>query len=87
MKQLKKLKGDAEMLADVKAYDAVKARVDRGEDDSYRWKSPGAALPGKQCKDLARVSQLHPNVTGEGFQGVCAGCRKWWTGSNRVTAT
>jgi DNA-binding XRE family transcriptional regulator len=31
--QLKKLMDDAEMLADVKAYDAVKARIERGEDE------------------------------------------------------
>jgi DNA-binding XRE family transcriptional regulator len=33
MDQLKKLMDDAEMLADVKAYDAAKARIERGEDE------------------------------------------------------
>jgi DNA-binding XRE family transcriptional regulator len=33
MDKLKKLMGDAEMLADVKAYDAAKARIERGEDE------------------------------------------------------
>jgi DNA-binding XRE family transcriptional regulator len=33
MDELKKLMGDAEMLADVKAYDAVKARIERGEEE------------------------------------------------------
>jgi len=33
MDDLKKLMGDAEMLADVKAYDAAKARIERGEDE------------------------------------------------------
>jgi ribosome-binding protein aMBF1 (putative translation factor) len=33
MDDLKKLMDDAEMLADVKAYDAAKARMERGEDE------------------------------------------------------
>jgi ribosome-binding protein aMBF1 (putative translation factor) len=33
MDELKKLMDDAEMLADVKAYDAVKARIERGEEE------------------------------------------------------
>jgi hypothetical protein len=33
MEQLKKLIDDAEMLADVKAYDAAKARLASGEDE------------------------------------------------------
>ena len=33
MGELKKLMDDAEMLADVKAYDAAKARIERGEDE------------------------------------------------------
>ena len=33
MKQLQKLIDDAEMLADVKAYDAIKARIARGEEE------------------------------------------------------
>jgi DNA-binding XRE family transcriptional regulator len=33
MDQLKKLIGDAEMLADVRAYDAAKARIQRGDDE------------------------------------------------------
>lgn len=33
MDQLKKLLDDAEMLADVRAYDAAKARIARGEDE------------------------------------------------------
>jgi DNA-binding XRE family transcriptional regulator len=33
MDDFKKLQHDAEMLADVKAYDAVKARIERGEDE------------------------------------------------------
>jgi DNA-binding XRE family transcriptional regulator len=33
MKALEKLMEDAEMLADVKAYDAAKARLDHGEDE------------------------------------------------------
>src|ERR1035438_8711312 len=31
--ELQKLIGDAEMLSDVKAYDAAKARIDRGQDE------------------------------------------------------
>jgi len=33
MDELKKLLDDAEMLADVRAYDAAKARIERGEDE------------------------------------------------------
>ena len=33
MDELKKLMDDAAMLADVKAYDAVKARIERGEEE------------------------------------------------------
>jgi ribosome-binding protein aMBF1 (putative translation factor) len=33
MDDLKKLMDDAEMLSDVKAYDAAKARIDRGQDE------------------------------------------------------
>jgi ribosome-binding protein aMBF1 (putative translation factor) len=33
MDRLKKLTEDAEMLADIKAYDAAKARIERGEDE------------------------------------------------------
>jgi mRNA interferase RelE/StbE len=33
MKELRKLMEDAEMLADVRAYDAVKARLEKGEDE------------------------------------------------------
>jgi DNA-binding XRE family transcriptional regulator len=33
MDALKKLMDDAEMLADVKSYDAAKARIERGEDE------------------------------------------------------
>ena len=33
MDRFKKLLDDAEMLADVKAYDAVKARIERGEEE------------------------------------------------------
>jgi ribosome-binding protein aMBF1 (putative translation factor) len=33
MDELRKLMDDAEMLADVRAYDAAKARIERGEDE------------------------------------------------------
>ena len=33
MEKLRKLVADAEMLADVKAYDAAKARLENGEDE------------------------------------------------------
>src|SRR5438105_2792869 len=33
VKDLQKLMDDAEMLADVKAYDAAKSRLDRGDDE------------------------------------------------------
>jgi hypothetical protein len=33
---------DSEMLADVKAYDAAKARLEAGEDELIPWRSPSA---------------------------------------------
>ena len=33
MEELKKLMDDAEMLSDVRAYDAAKARIERGQDE------------------------------------------------------
>jgi DNA-binding XRE family transcriptional regulator len=70
MKQLKKLIDDAEMLADVKAYDAVKARIARGEEELIPMELTGRRLAGENRvkiwreyrgltqEDLAKASKV-----------------------------
>ena len=47
MAELKKLMDDAEMLADVKAYDAAKLRLSRGEDELIPLDIPERRLAGE----------------------------------------
>ncbi len=47
MEDLQKLIEDAEMLADVRAYDAAKGRLDRGGDELIPLEITSAAWPGK----------------------------------------
>lgn len=42
-----KLMNDPQMLADVRAYDAAKARLDHGDDELIPLKLPSAAAPVK----------------------------------------
>jgi len=70
MDHLKKLMDDAEMLADVKAYDAAKARIERGEDEVIPLEITERRLAGESAakiwreyrgltqKGLARVSKV-----------------------------
>ncbi|MGA7410796.1 MAG: helix-turn-helix transcriptional regulator [Bryobacteraceae bacterium] len=70
MDRLKKLMNDAEMLADVKAYDAAKARVERGEDELIPLEITERRLAGECAvkiwrehlgltqEDLAKVSRV-----------------------------
>jgi len=70
MDRLRKLMDDAEMLADVKAYDAVKARIERGEDEVIPLEITERRLAGESTlkiwrehrgltqEDLAKASQV-----------------------------
>jgi len=42
VKHLEKLMEDAEMLADVKAYDAAKGRLENDDDELVHWRLPSA---------------------------------------------
>lgn len=43
MENPQRLMEDAEMLADVKAYDDAKARIESGEDEPSHWKLPSTS--------------------------------------------
>ncbi len=62
MHDLKKLLHDAEMLADVKAYDAVKARLQRGEDELIPLEIAERRLAGESS---VRVWREHRGFTQE----------------------
>ena len=55
---------DAEMLADVKAYDAVKARMDRGEEELIPLEIIERRLAGKSVVNIWRE---HRGLTQEGL--------------------
>jgi len=54
MDRLKKLMDDAEMLADVRAYDAAKARLGRGEDELIPLEMTERRLAGESAVKLWR---------------------------------
>jgi predicted transcriptional regulator len=54
MDDLKKLLGDVEMLADVRAYDAVKARLERREDEVIPLEITERRLAGESTVKLWR---------------------------------
>ena len=54
MDRLKKLMDDAAMLADVKAYDAAKARLERGEDELIPLEMTERRLAGESAVKLWR---------------------------------
>ncbi len=70
MAELKRLMDDAEMLSDVKAYDAAKARLERGEDEMIPLEITERRLAGesalrvwRECRgltqeDLAQKSKV-----------------------------
>jgi DNA-binding XRE family transcriptional regulator len=64
MDQLKKLIGDAEMLADVRAYDAAKARIQRGEDELIPLKITERRLAGESP---VKIWREHRGLTQEGL--------------------
>ena len=70
MNRLKKLMDDAEMLSDVKAYDAAKARMERGQDELIPLEITERSLAGESAvkiwreyrgltqEDLAKTSKV-----------------------------
>jgi predicted transcriptional regulator len=64
MDRLKKLMDDAEMLADVKAYDAAKARIERGEDELIPLEITERRLAGESA---AKIWRGHRGLTQEGL--------------------
>ena len=70
MDELKKLMDDAEMLSDVKAYDAAKARMERGQDELIPLEITERSLAGESAvkiwreyrgltqEDLAKTSKV-----------------------------
>jgi ribosome-binding protein aMBF1 (putative translation factor) len=64
MDQLRKLIDDAEMLADVKAYDAVKARLERGEEELIPLEIIERRLAGESA---VRIWREHRGLTQEGL--------------------
>jgi mRNA interferase RelE/StbE len=62
MKHLEKLMEDAEMLADVKAYDAAKARLEAGEDELIPLELTERRLRGEAA---LRVWREHRKLTQE----------------------
>ena len=64
LSELKKLMDDAEMLSDVKAYDAVKARLARGEDELVPFDISERRLAGESPLKIWRE---HRGLTQEGL--------------------
>ena len=62
MKRLRKLVEDAEMLADVKAYDAAKARLEDGEDELIPLEITERRLRGESS---LRIWREHRKLTQE----------------------
>jgi DNA-binding XRE family transcriptional regulator len=67
MARLKKLMNDAEMLADVKAYDAVKARIERGEDELIPLEITERRLAGESA---VKIWREYRGLTQEGLAKV-----------------
>ena len=62
--RFKKLVDDAEMLADVKAYDAAKARIERGEDELIPMEIAERRLAGESPDKIWRE---HRGLTQDGL--------------------
>ena len=70
MQELQKLIEDAEMLADVKAYDAPKTRLQDGEDELARWRSRAETGRGRPAADLAGIPEAYSGTTGEEVEAI-----------------
>jgi predicted transcriptional regulator len=64
MDRFKQLMDDAEMLADVKAYDAAKARIERGEDEVIPLMITERRLAGESA---AKIWREYRGLTQEGL--------------------
>jgi DNA-binding XRE family transcriptional regulator len=64
VEDLQKLIDDAEMLADVKAYDAAKGRVERGEDELIPFEITERRLAGE---NQVRIWRQYRDLTQEGL--------------------
>jgi DNA-binding XRE family transcriptional regulator len=62
MERLKKLMDDAEMLADIKAFDAAKARLERGDDELIPFAITERRLNGES---VVKVWRQHRGLTQE----------------------
>jgi len=62
--RFKKLVDDAEMLADVKAYDAAKARIERGEDELIPMEIAERRLAGESP---VKIWREHRGLTQDGL--------------------
>ncbi len=60
VRELQKLMADAEMLADVKAYDAAKARIDLGEDEVIPFEITERRVAGEST---VRIWRKHRGLT------------------------
>ena len=64
MDQLKRLMDDSEMLADVRAFDAAKARMERGEDELIPLEITERRIAGESA---AKIRREHRGLTQEGL--------------------
>jgi hypothetical protein len=67
MEQLKKLIDDAEMLADVKAYDEAMARIASGEEELIPFEINKRRLPGEST---VKIWREYRGLTQEGLANV-----------------
>jgi ribosome-binding protein aMBF1 (putative translation factor) len=64
MDELKRLLDDAEMLADVRAFDAAKARLERGEDEPIPLEITERRIAGESA---VKIWREHRGLTQEGL--------------------
>lgn len=67
MGELKKLMDDAEMLSDIRAYDAAKARMERGEDEPIPLEITERRLAGEST---VRIWREYRGLTQEGLAKI-----------------
>lgn len=70
VEKLQKLMEDAEMLADVRAYDAAKKRLESGEDELIPLAISERRLAGESSLRIERISEAEPGATREESEGV-----------------
>ena len=70
VKELQKLMEDSEMLADVKAYDAAKARLEDGEDELIPLEITERRLRGEAALRIWREYRNLPRSSCEEVEGI-----------------